>query len=227
MRWPMRYATLLLLFASPAFAAPPLIDIPPEVRPAGDYVLHMPKTDATSVTYVGLSGVDAFPSGLLKDPRMFALQTRGLQPGRYRFAAVAAKDGEQARTDFVVLVGDAPTPPGPGPDPMPPAPVAPLRVIFVYETAKPLTPQHQQVVFGEVVRQYLDARSLGWRRYDKDVVGANEPDVEVKALWTAAKGKVAATPCVVIGSAQRFDVVPMPADETAAVALFQKYGGKK
>lgn len=124
----MRLSLLLLpLFAAVAVAAPPTLEIPAEVRPAGEYVTIRPKTDAVSITYVGLSGVDAFPSDLLKDARHFVLPTRGLATGVYKFAAVASSaTGEQARVDFVVPIGtnpgpiiDPPTTPVPTPTPTP------------------------------------------------------------------------------------------------------------
>jgi hypothetical protein len=120
-----RAALLLLLTSLPAgaFAAPPTLEIPAEIRPAGQYARLLPRTDGESVAYVGLSQVEPIPSDVLKDPRLFLLDTRGLAPGRYKFAAVAAgKTGEQTRADFAVVVGDAP-PPGPTPPgPTPPAP---------------------------------------------------------------------------------------------------------
>lgn len=110
----------LLLTAGSAFCAPPSLDLPAEVRAAGDYITVTPSTDAVSVIYIGLSGVDPFPSGMLKDARSFVLSVRGLPKGRYSFVAVGASNtGEQARADFVVLVGDAPTPPAPVPVPTP------------------------------------------------------------------------------------------------------------
>lgn len=105
-----------LMAVAPAVAAPPTLKVPAEVRASEEYVRFTPETDARSVVYVGLSGVDPFPSEELKDARRFLLNTRGLPEGRYLFTAVAASDtGEQARANFVVVVGTPPKPPGPGP----------------------------------------------------------------------------------------------------------------
>jgi len=133
MRFPLIPLLFLPLFAAVAVAAPPTLEIPAEVRPAGEYVTIRPKTDAVSITYVGLSGVDAFPGDLLKDPRHFVLPIRGLKDGAYRFAAVASSaTGEQARVDFVVPIGqspppvtDPPTTPVPTPTPTPTPPTTP------------------------------------------------------------------------------------------------------
>lgn len=124
-----RYGTVLfalMLLASPLWAAPPTVKIDPEVKPSGQYVTFLPGGDAVNVLYVGLSGVDPIPSGVLKDGRMFLLDTRGLREGRYKFTAVgASKEGEQTRVDFVVVVGNVPPGPDPGPGPQPPDPPTP------------------------------------------------------------------------------------------------------
>lgn len=126
----------LLLAASVTLAAPPKLDLPAEVRPAGDYARFTPETDAASVVYVGLSGVDAFPSEELRDPRRFLLPVRGLPAGRYRFAAVAAgKTGEQVRADFAVVVGPG-TPTDPPTDP-PVDPPVPPPAVFYFAVVRP------------------------------------------------------------------------------------------
>lgn len=108
----MRSLAILLFVATSLAADPPKLTVPAEVTPAGEYARFTPQTDCVSVTYIGLSGVDAFPSEELRDSRRFLLPTRGLAAGRYRFAAVgASKDGEQVRADFVVVVGSVPDKP--------------------------------------------------------------------------------------------------------------------
>lgn len=124
---------VLVAMSGVLLAQPPKVKIDNEVRPNGQYVRFTPDTDAVSVTYIGLDGVDAFPNEELKDSRRFLLDIRGLEQNRsYRFAAVASsKTGEQTRVDFLVVIGipqPLPTPPGPKPppSPTPPAPVDPL-----------------------------------------------------------------------------------------------------
>ncbi len=128
----MRFSLcVVLLAASVGLAAPPSLDIPAEIKPTGSYVRMTPKTDAVSVVYVGLDGLDPFPSEELKDGKRFLLPAAGLAVGRYRFVAVAAgATGEQSRADFVVVIGDAPKPP-PTPIPPPtPVPTDPLVTAF-------------------------------------------------------------------------------------------------
>lgn len=131
-----RLSLIVLLFvALPSWAAPRLVI--PTVTPAtSDYVQIMPDTDAAAVAYVGLSGVDPFPSNLLKDQRIFVLPTRGLAPGTYRFAAIGTLDDEQTRTDFAVAIGvPVPVPPGPTP-PVPPVPPIPEPTDPFYQGLK-------------------------------------------------------------------------------------------
>lgn len=126
-------AALLFALAAVASAAPPTLDIPPEVRPSGQYVQFVPKTDAVAVEYVGLDGVEPFPAAFLKDGRAFVLDATGLQKNKaYRFVAVAAgKTGEQSRATFVVVNGKVPTtPPVLDPPPSQPDPPAPDGALY-------------------------------------------------------------------------------------------------
>lgn len=110
---------ILLLTACNLQAAPPKLEIPAELKPTGDYVTHKPKTDAVSIVYVGLSGVDAFPSDFLKDSRDFILPTRGIPAGTYKFSAIGASaTGEQSRQDFAVVIGGKPGTPITDPPPV-------------------------------------------------------------------------------------------------------------
>lgn len=115
---------LVLLLGQLILAAPPELKIDREVRPSGQYVEMTPSGEGLySVTYIGLSGVDAIPSRALRDSRLFLLDTRGLATGRYKFAAVgSSKEGDQVRVDFEVVIGNAPGPNPPGPNPPGPDP---------------------------------------------------------------------------------------------------------
>jgi hypothetical protein len=110
----------LLLSVSGAFALPPKIDVPVEVKPVDGWVRVVPVTDAVSVVYVPLDGLSPFPSEELRDPRRLIVPVHNAKEGRYRFVAVASsKTGEQVRVDFVVLVGTNPKPVDPVVPPLP------------------------------------------------------------------------------------------------------------
>lgn len=229
---------LTLLAALVAAAAPPALVVPDEVRPTGQYVRVSPKTDAVAVAYVGLDGVEPIPSDVLKDGRLFLLDARGLAPGRYRFAAVAAsKEGEQARADFVVVIPGPPVPPTP-PGPTPPVPPPPgpapipgdgLRVLIVYESSEvaKYAPGQITVLYAKDVRDYLNARCVKannwpeWRVFDKDADASGESD-----LWKAALKRDRKTlPWLVVSNGRDGYEGPLPASVDEALALLKKYGG--
>lgn len=195
-------AALLLLLPLALWADPPKLKIDAEIKPSGEYVRMTPDTDAVAVTYIGLSGLDPFPSEELKDARRFLLHVRGLPAGRYKFAAVgAAKTGEQTRADFAVVVGDVPPGPGPGPEPPgpnPPQPPGPapipgdgFKALILYESAdlSSLPKEQQAVLYSKQVRDYLNAKCAAgpdgktkeWRVWDYD----SDPAAE-SAPWQAA-----------------------------------------
>lgn len=234
--------SLLLLIPSVLLAAPPRLIIPDEVRPNGQYVDFVPDTDAVSVTYVGLSGVDSFPSNRLSDHRAFLLSVYGLAQGQYKFSAIASsKDGEQARKDFTVLIGTSPlppTPPGPippgpiPPTPPPPSPPVPFQgkmVLIVYETeeAAKIPEKQQQILYGKATREYLDSKcsqepgrnTKAWRIYDKDLDVSGE-----LAAWKAAMGRPRTSiPWLIISNGVTGFEGPLPGTVEEAMTLFKKY----
>lgn len=231
----------LLIVAAATRAAPPALEIPPEVRAVGDYVIVQPKTDAKSVVYVARSGVEPFPSAMLADRRAFVLPVRGLPVGRYLFTAVGSLNDEQAVAAFAVVVGDAPppgpapTPPGPappGPTP-PPQPVAGMRVLILYESADLSKYPAGQVasLYARVVRDYLDGKcpvgpdgkTKEWRIWDKDVDARGESQ-----FWQdAIKVKPPALPAVVVFGPDGKSVLstPLPGTVDETLALLRKIGG--
>lgn len=198
----MRSFLLLLLIACPSWAAPPKLTIPAEVRPAGQYVDFVPDTDAVSVTYVGLDGIDPVPSRRLAEKTAFLLDCYGKPEKRYRFAAVASSaTGEQSRADFVVVVGtppvtDPPTKPTDPPtkptDPLPPPKPTSLYFLIARKDG-PADPAYTKTMSlpawdelraaGHVVKDktLAEAKALGWGVPDGTVIPAvltlqNNPD---------------------------------------------------
>ena len=161
------------------WGAPPKLVIPAEVKPAGQYVTLTPDTDAVSILYVGLDRVDPIPSAVLKDARLFLLDTRGLPEGRYRFVAVGAgKDGDQVRVDFTVLVGENP---GPVPPPVPPNPVPPVddltkQLQAAYTADTDAAKARHLPLLIELYKQAADLADdktiTTWGQYNRAIAGA-------------------------------------------------------
>ncbi len=235
---------LILCFSPLAFADPPTLDIPAVIKPVGQYCQITPKTDGVSVLYVGLDSVDPLPAALLKDPRLFILDTRGLPKGSYRFSAVAAgKTGEQTRADFAVLIGDVP--PGPGPDPGPsPDPFvtakdpfvkagapAGFRCLMVYDSNKlsTLPGDQRQVLYSDVIRAYLRSHCIvgtdkvpDWRVFPTDEDTTNDDPMWGRVM----KRPRASVPWLVLGNGKAGFEGPLPLTIDDTMALLTKFGGK-
>ncbi len=177
--------TLLCLTTTLVLCAPPKLTIEREIHAKGAYVSFTPDTDAISIAYVGLSGVEPFPSGVLKDGRTFLLPTGGLKDGRYKFTAIGVKGDEFTRADFTIVIGTSPdVVPTPTPVPVPepdkpklddaPAPDNGTYVAIVYETGNRVTQNQFIIMYGAKVRKWLEANST-LRLIDKDQVPASEP----------------------------------------------------
>ncbi|HVL15935.1 MAG TPA: hypothetical protein VM529_25405 [Gemmata sp.] len=137
----------------------------------------------------------------------------------------------------VVGDGDGPIPPPkPKPDdppaPKPPEPATSFRVIFVYESGDTLTAAQHSVIFGKSVSDYLDATATkeagrpGWRRFDKDAAAEKEQPT-MRALWSAVRPQLTATPCLVVEVNGRAEIVPLPATPAEALATLKTYSGGK
>lgn len=224
---------VLLVAAALGSAAPP--EVPLEVKaPAGKVREIAFKTSPGQEIGFRLVGAPAAFREMKGDApgeRVFWLITETDAPSHIVWWTVGEKGSvvteiNRGAKPVDPVEPDVIPPPKPKPDPKPKPSDGPLRVIFVYETGDSYTTAQQAVLFGDKVRVYLDANAKGWRRFDKDVDATNERDADLKALWAASKGKVTAVPCVVVASGASADILPLPADEAAAIELFRKYGGK-
>ena len=238
---------LATLLALPLWAAPPAVNIPAEVRPAGQYVTLSPQTDAAAITYIGLSGIDPLPAAMLKDARMFLLDTRGLAVGRYQFVAVASLQDEHTRVDFSVVIGTPPVvvvpPPGPGPvNPQPPvSPIAGMRVLTIWESDTPLPKDWNDSLTSTEVIDYLNQKCLKGpdgktperRTFDEDVSLSQLPK-PWQDLRSALPDELPFVhsgmhqiPHVAIGDSSGVVVHrgPYPRSDVEALSLFKKFGG--
>lgn len=190
----------IIFLSGIVYAQPPTLEIPSEIDAKGDYVAFSPTSNATVITYIGMSGIDPFPSEMLKDQKAFILSIRGLKEGRYKFVAIAIKANEFTRKDFYVKVGNGiipPVPPTPEPPtPKPPEPLPPkpdpklddapvqttgLHVVIIYETGQRVNQEQFNIMYGATVRGYLDTNcdrvnnQPQWRILDKDSRALTEP----------------------------------------------------
>lgn len=192
MKW-LGAICVALSMSAICFAEPPTIDIRSEIEAKGDVVTFTPKTDAKTVIYIGLSGVDPLPPEILKDPRTFVLYTRGLKVGYYKFIAIAVKDNEVTRQDFIIKKGTpppTPIPPDPTPEPEPepipnlddaPVSTTGLYVAFINESGNRVTQPQFNVMYGATSTKWLDANTVNvngnpqWRIIDQNNIALSEP----------------------------------------------------
>ncbi len=215
---------VVLALATVASAAPPKLDIPPEVRPSGQYVDFDPATDAVSVEYVGLSGVEPVPARRLSDKRAFLMDTRGLPEGEYVFVAVAAsKGGEQTRVRFAVVIGKRPTPlpPVPTPTPTPTPEPTPTRTaeklwLVVIEDAEQRTVERGQMLSDPALAKW--AKDGG---HEIEIISSKDPVVDSNGYRAYIKTVKASAVLLVMDRDQTgpqvpLSVVPLP-DTVAGV----------
>lgn len=155
----------IFLSGSLCYAEPPKLEIDSQIVTKGDYLTITPKTDAKTIVYIGLSGVDPLPSDLLKDSKTFLLFTALLKEGEYEFSAIAIKQDEYTRVNFKVIKGKVdpkvdPVPPKP-PEPQPSLDKAPvntsgLHVAFIVNSNGVLTSDQFDILYGQSIRSYLD-----------------------------------------------------------------------
>lgn len=195
MKW-LGAICVALSMSAICFAEPPTIDIRSEIEAKGDVVTFTPKTDAKTVIYIGLSGVDPLPPEILKDPRTFVLYTRGLKVGYYKFIAIAVKDNEVTRQDFIIRKGTPPpTPVDPVIPDVPVDPVIPvdpklddapvsttgLYVAFINESGNRVTQAQFNVLYGSITGKWLDSNTVNingspqWRIIDQNNIALSEP----------------------------------------------------
>jgi hypothetical protein len=135
-------------------------------------------------------------------------------------------------------VSPGPHPPGPGPAPTPtptptPGPVPiegmGLRVIFVTESSEAikLTKDQEQILFGPIVRDFLNANaaknpadgSSDWRILDPDTTYSNPNDKFAKALTRPR----ASLPWIIVSNGVSGYEGPLPANVNETLALLQKF----
>lgn len=236
----MYRALLVLLIATvPLLAEPPKLVIPQEIKAdPGKWVTVSPDTNAKAVKYVGLDGLDAFPSSELKDGRKLIVNPT--KAGRYRFVAVGTLNDEQTDTPFTIVVGNVPPTPGPGPSPEPgPTPSDPspfsgegVRVLILYETADSATysKEHQAIMapskevsefLNGICTAYGTTGTKAWRVWDKDTRPETVSDTSFRGALTAAKPT--GFPWLIVGNGTSGFSGPLPATTAKFKEQVQKF----
>lgn len=221
-----------------ALAQPPSLNIPTEIEAKGDYVTLTPESDAKAITYLSCSGVDSFPSDLLKDGKSFVLPVRGLKEGKYKFTAIAIKDNEYTIKDFYVRVGKSPDvipdiKPNPEPQPKPDpelddAPVQSngLHVAMIYESGQRVTQDQFNSMYGQTIRGWLDTNcdkkdgTSQYRILDQDSVATVE-------IWKdILKRERKSIPWIVIISGKKYVYEGALPGPTELIKILEKYKPK-
>ena len=145
-----------------AWAEPPKLVIPAEVKVTSRFVEVLPKdTDAASITYISLDGVVPIPTAWSSNPLALRFDAESLPAGRYKFIAIAAsKTGEQTRADFAAVKGTPPpaipvppvTPPI-TPPVTPPVTVKATAVTYVYEKDQHALPSPVLAALNKINRE--------------------------------------------------------------------------
>lgn len=168
----MRILSVLFLAAlcgAPAQSAPPKLVIPAEIAAKpGKWVTVAPDTEAKTITYVSLDGLDPFPSSELIDKRkMIVFPT---EEKRYRFVAVGSLNDEHAMAEFVIVVGAPPVvePPPKPTDPPKPIPTSSLYFLIVRSDG-PASPDFTRTMS---LSAWSDLRKAGHSVKDKTLTEA-------------------------------------------------------
>jgi hypothetical protein len=242
-----RTLILILSCCVLSYAAPPTqnevpgLKVPAEAKgEVGDWITIPATTDGKIVRWVPIdSGLKVFPIELMKDSKTAVVHAP--KAGIFRLMAYTAIGGEPTQpVTCIVVVGSPvpPTPPDPpDPGPVPPGPVPPtpaggLRVLMIYETAdvQRLPAQQQSILFGNKVREYLDAKCVAssngktkeWRILDKDA----DVSATSTALQEMFRKPRQSIPWIVIRNDKSSYEGALPADIPSTLTLLKKFGGE-
>lgn len=148
--------------------------------------------------------------------------------------------GLKGEADIVTATVDVDSGAGPIPPPTPkpvepkvePVAVKTFRVVLVHESGKTYDGVTNGVLYGADLRAFVkdrctrDGATPGFRLFDQHEDAANELP-GIKALWQAAKPKLTAVPCLIVEVNGKADILPLPANQAAALATLKTYLGEK
>ena len=240
-------AALLSLFL-PGRLAAQSITLPDKVQidTPGLVVIRATNLDADDVRWFATNGLQTFPPDVLK-PQPGVFCGFALQPGTYKIGALAAKAvGGKAVMSLpsycTVTVGTPAPGPTPGPGPQPgPGPfdtsgpsgkIAGTYVLMVFDDAtKNALPKDQQpILFGTVMRQYLnatcglgpDSKTHTFRIWEDKQNPEGDDPPWLKAMARPRKS----LPWLVVQGPGGWFEGPLPADVAATQAIISRCAGK-
>lgn len=227
----------LLLLAASAFAAEIAFDKPVKHGFATVSATGLTETasvfwdfspDPSQVKYVGEFIVLSAPPGVTITAKLEVLDIVKVD-GKSRIT-------RERKSVPIVFPGEepvpVPVPPGPGPAPKPPTPVpsGDLRVLFLYESSKPLTSGQAELMIGTTVRKWLDSNCVvengltGYRYWDKDTKITTDLPVWRDLLTEALKEASPVPKMLVFRGPSLVAAYPWPENPDAAVATLRQYG---
>lgn len=160
--------TAAFLLAPFAWAEPPPLKIPADLKPVAGYIRFTPETTAKSVLYLALDDAYPFPSEELKDTRRFILPVMGLKDGTYRFFAIGSLNDEMSVTPFSVVIGKGTPadPPKDSPKDPPKEPIPPPVGSTYFIVIRPDGPATQEFARIMADAAWAEHRSAGIRVKD-------------------------------------------------------------
>jgi hypothetical protein len=215
----MRTLALLLVLCSTAFAAPPVVRLPSEVKgDVGSFIAVSAECDAPSVAFYAIdAGINLFPPRLLADPKTTVVTSA--KAGRYRILAYSGNgDGPSEPVVVTVVVGNAPpvvvTPDTPEPDkPAPDPTTKATAVVYVYEKDDGGVPSAVLAGLNRVNREQKIRATLF---EDDSVDGTGDVPEQYKTPLAEAR-KVGLPALVVMAGESVLLVVKAPTTEAAVV----------
>lgn len=197
------------------FSVPGLVALPP---------------DGTGDVFGGVKQGSTLPDWH-KAPSKTAVPCLGVAEGSVTISAWGVVDGRAKRLAQLTLQvgpappGPSPQPPGPNPPGPTPQPVKSFRVFLTYESGQTITPAQSNVMYGNVVEEYLNANctggKAGWRRRDRSLGGEN--DQTMAALWAAIQPKLTTVPAIAIEVNGRVEILPLEATPAQMVKVLDTY----
>lgn len=166
-----------------------------------------------------------------KSPSKTAVPCLGVSEGTVTVSAWGVVDARAKRLAQLTIQVGPRGPPDVEPKPIDPdvkpkpQPVTSFRVFLTFESGQTITPAQSNVMYGNVVEEWLNANctggKAGWRRRDRSLGGENDPTMA--ALWAAIQPKLTTVPAIAIEVNSSVEILPLEATPAKMVEILDKY----